>query len=86
MIRNEACAASAQTTELGFGVRRRAVWFLHSLSSLCCTCLSEECDDEDDPEYNFLADIDEPDLEDYRDDKAVRITSQYPPTPYPPRP
>uniref|UniRef100_A0A3Q3JCV1 Uncharacterized protein n=1 Tax=Monopterus albus TaxID=43700 RepID=A0A3Q3JCV1_MONAL len=37
----------------------------------------EECDDEDDPEYNFLADIDEPDLEDYRDDKAVRITSQY---------
>uniref|UniRef100_A0A665TWA0 Uncharacterized protein n=1 Tax=Echeneis naucrates TaxID=173247 RepID=A0A665TWA0_ECHNA len=37
----------------------------------------EECDDEDDPEYNFLADIDEPDLEDYRDDKAVRITSMY---------
>uniref|UniRef100_A0A8P4KBN2 Si:dkey-27c15.3 n=1 Tax=Dicentrarchus labrax TaxID=13489 RepID=A0A8P4KBN2_DICLA len=35
----------------------------------------EECDDEDDPEYNFLADIDEPDQEDYRDDKAVRITS-----------
>uniref|UniRef100_A0A3B4ZHM6 Si:dkey-27c15.3 n=1 Tax=Stegastes partitus TaxID=144197 RepID=A0A3B4ZHM6_9TELE len=30
----------------------------------------EECDDEDDPEYNFLADNDEPDLEDYRDDKA----------------
>lgn len=39
--------------------------------------LEEECDDEDDPEYNFLADIDEPDVEDYRDDKAVRITSQY---------
>ncbi|MEQ2217164.1 hypothetical protein XENOCAPTIV_025975 [Xenoophorus captivus] len=37
----------------------------------------EECDDEDDPEYNFLAEIDEPDQEDYRDDKAVRITSQY---------
>ncbi|MEQ2180468.1 hypothetical protein GOODEAATRI_001519 [Goodea atripinnis] len=36
----------------------------------------EECDDEDDPEYNFLAEIDEPDQEDYRDDKAVRITSQ----------
>uniref|UniRef100_A0A3Q2PPS6 Uncharacterized protein n=1 Tax=Fundulus heteroclitus TaxID=8078 RepID=A0A3Q2PPS6_FUNHE len=35
------------------------------------------CDDEDDPEYNFLAEIEEPDLEDYRDDKAVRITSQY---------
>ncbi|XP_008297246.1 GON-4-like protein [Stegastes partitus] len=36
----------------------------------------EECDDEDDPEYNFLADNDEPDLEDYRDDKAVRITKK----------
>ncbi|KAM4539996.1 GON-4-like protein [Odontesthes bonariensis] len=36
----------------------------------------EECDDEDDPEYNFLADIDEPDREDYRDDKAVRITKK----------
>lgn len=37
---------------------------------------ADECDDEDDPEYNFLADTDEPDVEDYRDDKAVRITSQ----------
>ncbi|XP_070701971.1 GON-4-like protein [Pempheris klunzingeri] len=36
----------------------------------------EECDDEDDPEYNFLADTDEPDQEDYRDDKAVRITKK----------
>ncbi|XP_068423200.1 GON-4-like protein isoform X2 [Clinocottus analis] len=36
----------------------------------------EECDDEDDPEYNFLADTDEPDVEDYRDDKAVRITKK----------
>ncbi|KAM4630069.1 uncharacterized protein gon4la [Polymixia lowei] len=36
----------------------------------------EECDDDDDPEYNFLADIDEPDVEDYRDDKAVRITKK----------
>ncbi|XP_077600188.1 GON-4-like protein [Stigmatopora nigra] len=36
----------------------------------------EECDDEDDPEYNFLADVDEPDREDYRDDKAVRITKK----------
>lgn len=36
----------------------------------------EECDDDDDPEYNFLADIDEPDQEDYRDDKAVRITKK----------
>ncbi|KAM9434447.1 GON-4-like protein [Clarias gariepinus] len=36
----------------------------------------EEGDDEDDPEYNFLADIDEPDVEDYRNDKAVRITKK----------
>lgn len=36
----------------------------------------EEADDDDDPEYNFLADIDEPDVEDYRNDKAVRITSE----------
>ncbi|KAM6974312.1 GON-4-like protein [Tautogolabrus adspersus] len=36
----------------------------------------DECDDEDDPEYNFLADTDEPDQEDYRDDKAVRITKK----------
>ncbi|KAG5856478.1 hypothetical protein ANANG_G00008370 [Anguilla anguilla] len=36
----------------------------------------EEGDDEDDPEYNFLDDIDEPDLEDYRNDRAVRITKK----------
>lgn len=48
----------------------------HSSPSLTVFVPAEECDDEDDPEYNFLADIDEPDLEDYRDDKAVRITSQ----------
>ncbi|KAK0136344.1 GON-4-like protein [Merluccius polli] len=36
----------------------------------------EECDDEDDPEYNFLADNHEPDQEDYRDDRAVRITKK----------
>lgn len=39
--------------------------------------LPEEGDDEDDPEYNFLAEIDEPDVEDYRNDKAVRITSEF---------
>lgn len=38
---------------------------------------SEEGDDDDDPEYNFLEDIDEPDLEDYRNDRAVRITSGF---------
>lgn len=40
--------------------------------------LSEEGDDDDDdPEYNFLDDLDEPDLEDYRNDRAVRITSGF---------
>ncbi|KAF3692507.1 GON-4-like protein GON-4 -like protein [Channa argus] len=34
-------------------------------------------DDEDDPEYNFLDDLDEPDLEDYRTDRAVQITSSF---------
>ncbi|KAG7469500.1 hypothetical protein MATL_G00129530 [Megalops atlanticus] len=36
----------------------------------------EEGDDDDDPEYNFLEDLDEPDLEDYRNDRAVRITKK----------
>uniref|UniRef100_A0A3P8ZRB2 GON-4-like protein n=1 Tax=Esox lucius TaxID=8010 RepID=A0A3P8ZRB2_ESOLU len=36
----------------------------------------EEADDDDDPEYNFLEDLDEPDREDYRNDRAVRITSE----------
>lgn len=49
---------------------------LTTTSSLYCT-LSEEADDDDDPEYNFLEDIDEPDQEDYRNDRAVRITSAY---------
>ncbi|GCC46782.1 hypothetical protein chiPu_0031058, partial [Chiloscyllium punctatum] len=31
--------------------------------------------DEDDPEYNFLEDLDEPDMEDFRNDRAVQITS-----------
>lgn len=38
--------------------------------------VSEEADDEDDPEYNILEDLDEPDLEDYRTDRAVQITSR----------
>ncbi|XP_067831955.1 GON-4-like protein isoform X2 [Heptranchias perlo] len=33
-------------------------------------------DDEDDPEYNFLEDLDEPDMEDFRNDRAVRITKK----------
>ncbi|XP_056617910.1 GON-4-like protein isoform X2 [Triplophysa dalaica] len=37
---------------------------------------NEEGDEDDDPEYNFLEDLDEPDLEDYRNDRAVRITKR----------
>lgn len=37
---------------------------------------TEEADDDDDPEYNFLDDLDEPDMEDYRTDRAVQITSR----------
>ncbi|KAG7475895.1 GON-4 [Solea senegalensis] len=36
----------------------------------------DEADDEDDPEYNFLDDMDEPDMEDYRTDRAVQITKR----------
>lgn len=37
----------------------------------------DEADDDDDPEYNFLEDLDEPDTEDFRTDRAVRITSMF---------
>lgn len=40
--------------------------------------LPDEADDDDDPEYNFLEDLDEPDTEDFRNDRAVRITSTFP--------
>ncbi|XP_062320896.1 GON-4-like protein [Osmerus eperlanus] len=36
----------------------------------------EDGDDDDDPEYNFLEDLHEPDREDYRTDRAVRITKK----------
>ncbi|KAK5609357.1 hypothetical protein CRENBAI_010778 [Crenichthys baileyi] len=36
----------------------------------------DEADDDDDPEYNILDDLDEPDLEDYRTDRAVQITKK----------
>lgn len=48
---------------------------LSILSSLLVV-LAEDAEDEDDPEYNFLDDLDEPDLEDYRTDRAVQITSR----------
>ncbi|CAL1608289.1 unnamed protein product [Knipowitschia caucasica] len=46
------------------------------LRGLMTSDVEEEADDDDDPEYNFLADRDEPDLEDYRDDRGVRITKK----------
>ncbi|XP_065154232.1 GON-4-like protein isoform X2 [Paramisgurnus dabryanus] len=50
----------------------------HWLQGLMTTHLDneEEGDEDDDPEYNFLDDLDEPDLEDYRNDRAVRITKK----------
>ncbi|XP_063295368.1 GON-4-like protein [Pelobates fuscus] len=36
----------------------------------------DEADDDDDPEYNILEDLDEPDTEDFRNDRAVRITKK----------
>ncbi|XP_067111341.1 GON-4-like protein [Osmerus mordax] len=50
----------------------------HWLRGLMCSDAEndEEADDDDDPEYNFLADTDEPDVEDYRNDRAVRITKK----------
>lgn len=56
------------------------MWELITFSPLTFYCFfSEEGDDDDDddPEYNFLDDLDEPDLEDYRNDRAVRITSEF---------
>ncbi|KAM6910429.1 GON-4-like protein [Xenentodon cancila] len=46
------------------------------LQSLMAPDCEEEADDDDDPEYNFLDDLDEPDLEDYRTDRAVQITKK----------
>ncbi|KAG7276543.1 hypothetical protein CRUP_019593 [Coryphaenoides rupestris] len=48
----------------------------HWLQGLMASDNEEEADDEDDPEYNFLEDLDEPDQEDYRTDRAVRITKK----------
>ncbi|XP_075995008.1 GON-4-like protein isoform X2 [Genypterus blacodes] len=46
------------------------------LQGLLAPETEEEADDEDDPEYNILEDLDEPDLEDYRTDRAVQITKK----------
>ncbi|XP_068180839.1 GON-4-like protein [Antennarius striatus] len=46
------------------------------LQSLMAPDNEEEVDDEDDPEYTFVEELDEPDLEDYRTDRAVQITKK----------
>ncbi|XP_023819788.1 GON-4-like protein isoform X2 [Oryzias latipes] len=46
------------------------------LQSLMAPDCEDEAEDEDDPEYNFLDEPDEPDLEDYRTDRAVQITKK----------
>uniref|UniRef100_A0A8C6UYA3 GON-4-like protein n=1 Tax=Neogobius melanostomus TaxID=47308 RepID=A0A8C6UYA3_9GOBI len=46
------------------------------LQGLVAPDCTEEAEDEDDPEYNVLEDLDEPDLEDYRTDRAVQITKK----------
>uniref|UniRef100_A0A671UFW3 Gon-4 like b n=1 Tax=Sparus aurata TaxID=8175 RepID=A0A671UFW3_SPAAU len=55
------------------GDRHWTTW----LQGLMAPDVEEEADDDDDPEYNFLDDLDEPDLEDYRTDRAVQITSRF---------
>lgn len=50
-------------------------WYRLTANSWCL--FSEEAEDDDDPEYNFPEDLDEPDLEDYRTDRAVQITSRW---------
>ena len=48
----------------------------HSHESLSAD-LNDTLDDEvNDPEYNFLADEEEMDVEEFRNDRAVSITSQ----------
>nr|XP_054596896.1 GON-4-like protein isoform X1 [Nothobranchius furzeri]XP_054596897.1 GON-4-like protein isoform X1 [Nothobranchius furzeri] len=46
------------------------------LQGLMAPSPEDEGDDDDDPEYNFLEDLDEPDVEDYRTDRAVQITKK----------
>ncbi|XP_036929966.1 GON-4-like protein isoform X1 [Acanthopagrus latus] len=61
-----------QGTSQRKGDRHWTTW----LQGLMAPDVEEEADDDDDPEYNFLDDLDEPDLEDYRTDRAVQITKR----------
>lgn len=51
-------------------------WEEFGAGTKCLRFSLDEADDDDDPEYNFLEDLDEPDTEDFRTDRAVRITSE----------
>ncbi|XP_008296960.1 GON-4-like protein [Stegastes partitus] len=46
------------------------------LQGLMAPDCEDEADDDDDPEYNFVDDLDEPDMEDYRTDRGVQITKK----------
>ncbi|XP_029959339.1 GON-4-like protein [Salarias fasciatus] len=46
------------------------------LQSLMAPDCEEEAEDDDDPEYDFVKDLAEPDREDYRTDRAVQITKK----------
>ncbi|CAN9514405.1 unnamed protein product [Ophioblennius macclurei] len=46
------------------------------LQSLMAPDCEEEAEDDDDPEYDFVKDLAEPDLEDYRTDRGVQITKK----------
>lgn len=56
--------------------REQSAWARGELTASHNPLFLDEADDDDDPEYNFLEDLDEPDTEDFRNDRAVRITSK----------
>lgn len=50
--------------------------WLHGLMTDPVDNSEDNDDEEDDPEYNFLEDLDEPDVEDFRNDRSVRISKK----------
>ncbi|XP_032826176.2 GON-4-like protein [Petromyzon marinus] len=50
--------------------------WLHGLMTDPVDNAEDNDDEEDDPEYNFLEDLDEPDVEDFRNDRSVRISKK----------
>eukprot|EP00063_Salmo_salar_P057836 XP_014032671.1 PREDICTED: GON-4-like protein isoform X1 [Salmo salar] len=71
----ELCAPDITPDMYGCGSAPEDLEWTHWLQGIMTSDMynDEEGDDDDDPEYNFLAEIDEPDVEDYRNDRAVRI-------------